>query len=88
MGRKRIGYENDNHLSAFDRARDELFSHILNCGVLEADSHHRKEWFDDTLDYLGQRHPSLSAAKLATLRELGERFCQPVISDDRTLKTN
>ncbi len=88
MGRKRPGHRKDNHPSAFDRARNELFSHILNCGVLEADRDHRKEWFDDTIDYLSQRHPSLSKSMLASLRELGERYCQPVMSDERTIGTN
>ena len=86
MGRKRLSQSNHNHPGAFDRARDELFTHILNCGVLEADGHHRREWFDDTIDYLGQRHPSLTEVMLASLRELGERYCQPVI--DRTLETS
>ena len=27
--------------SAFDQARDELFSHILRCGVLEAEPEHQ-----------------------------------------------
>ena len=36
----------------FEQARDELFSHILRCGVLEALPEHQKEWFDDTMVYL------------------------------------
>src|SRR5690242_13322248 len=36
----------------FEQARDELFSHILRCGVLEATPEHQKEWFDDTMLYL------------------------------------
>src|SRR5438445_114912 len=32
----------------FEQARDELFSHILRCGVLEATPEHQQEWFDDT----------------------------------------
>src|SRR5205823_448953 len=31
--------------TSFEQARDELFSHILRCGVLEAASEHQKEWF-------------------------------------------
>ncbi len=38
--------------TSFEQARDELFSHILRCGVLEATPEHQKEWFDDTLLYL------------------------------------
>ncbi len=48
--------------TSFEQARDELFSHILRCGVLEASLEHQKEWFDDTLLYLadrfGIRHPA------------------------------
>ncbi len=38
--------------TSFEQARDELFSQILRCGVLEATPEHQKEWFDDTLLYL------------------------------------
>jgi hypothetical protein len=62
----------------FEQARDELFSHILRCGVLEASDEHRKEWFDDTMDYLAERYEALSDAELDQLRVLGERYCQPV----------
>lgn len=65
--------------SALDQARDELFSHILRCGVLEADSEHQKEWMDDTMQYVTDRYPDLKAEELATVRTLGERFCQPVV---------
>lgn len=62
----------------FDQARDELFSHILRCGVLEALPEHQKEWFDDTMSYLTERYDDLSAEELGQLRLLGERYCQPV----------
>ena len=62
----------------FDQARDELFSHILRCGVLEAATDHQKEWFDDTMDYLAERYDQLSDTDLDGLRKLGERYCQPV----------
>ena len=62
----------------FDQARDELFSHILRCGVLEATGEHQKEWFDDTMDYLTERYDQLSDQDLDSLRKLGERYCQPV----------
>lgn len=65
--------------SALDQARDELFSHILRCGVLEAAPEHQKEWMDDTMGYLAERYPDLAADELATIRTLGERFCQPVV---------
>ena len=64
---------------AFDQARDEMFSHILRCGVLEALPEHQKEWFDDTMLYLGERYEDLGPDELAQLRVLGERYCQPVV---------
>ena len=82
MRRKRNGHGHDNHPSSFDKARDELFSHILNCGVIEADAAHQKEWFDDTMDYVAQRYSALSNVQLASLRALGERYCKPVISNE------
>ncbi len=65
--------------SALDQARDELFSHILRCGVLDAAPEHQKEWMDDTMQYVTDRYPDLKAEELATVRTLGERFCQPVV---------
>ncbi len=64
--------------TAFDSARDELFSHILRCGVLEAAPEHQKEWMDDTMQYVADRYPELSGEQQSQLRVLGERFCQPV----------
>jgi len=64
----------------FDQARDELFSHILRCGVLEATPEHQKEWFDDTIPYLGDRYGGLDPDQLAELRLLGERYCRPVVA--------
>ena len=62
--------------TAFDAARDELFSHILRCGVLEAAPEHQKEWMDDTMQYVADRYPDLNAEQQGQLRVLGERFCQ------------
>jgi hypothetical protein len=64
--------------SAFDQARDELFSHILRCGVIDALVEHQKDWFDDTMQYLAERYPELREPELTQLRALGERYCQPV----------
>jgi len=69
----------------FEQARDELFSHILRCGVLEASDEHRKEWFDDTMDYLAERYEALSDAELDQLRVLGERYCRPVQARPETV---
>lgn len=65
--------------TAFEQARDELFSHILRCGVLEAAPEHQKEWFDDTMLYLADRYPDLEDQDLEQLRTLGERYCRPVV---------
>lgn len=66
--------------TTFEQARDELFSHILRCGVLEAAEEHRREWFDDTMDYLAERYEALRSAELNELRTLGERYCRPVVA--------
>ena len=50
--------------TTLDQARDELFSHILRCGVLEAAPEHQKEWMDDTMQYLGDRYPDLKPEQL------------------------
>ncbi len=64
--------------SLLDQARDELFSHILRCGVVEAEPDQQKEWIDDTMQYLGERYPDLDEEMLTQVRTLGERFCRPV----------
>lgn len=69
----------------FEQARDELFSHILRCGVLEANAADQNEWFDDTMDYLAERYEGLSDAELDGLRKLGERYCQPVIQRNEAI---
>jgi hypothetical protein len=66
--------------SPFEQARDELFSHILRCGVLEATPEHQKEWFDDTMLYLAERYGDLTDEELHQLRVLGERYCRPVVA--------
>jgi hypothetical protein len=66
--------------TSFEQARDELFSHILRCGVLEATLEHQKEWFDDTLLYLADRFTDLTETELNDLRVLGERYCRPVVA--------
>lgn len=65
--------------NAIDRARDELFSHIRRCGVLDAEDDQRSEWFDDTIEYLGERYPELTPNELGDLRTIGERYCAPAI---------
>lgn len=70
--------------TTFEQARDELFSHILRCGVLEAASEHQKEWFDDTMMYLADRFEDLTETELGDLRLLGERYCRPVVARTAT----
>jgi hypothetical protein len=65
--------------TVLDRARDELFSAIRQCGVLAAERDDQVEWMDDTLNYMKERHPELARQELLQLREAGLRFCQPVI---------
>jgi hypothetical protein len=62
------------------RARDELFSHINRCGVLQAAPEDQDTWMNETIEYLGERYPDLSDADLGELRAVGMRFCQPAIS--------
>ena len=64
--------------SSFDQARDEMFSHILRCGVIEALPEHQKDWFDDTMQYIADRYEDLADEQIGQLRQLGERYCQPV----------
>ena len=61
----------------FDEARDELFQHIMRCGVIGSEPEHQGEWFDDTMKYLADRFHELSAEQLKQIRVLGERFVQP-----------
>ncbi|HSR41928.1 MAG TPA: hypothetical protein VLL48_07145 [Longimicrobiales bacterium] len=62
-----------------ERARDELFSHINRCGVLDASSDDQKTWMDETIEYLAERYPDLSDADLKELYGVGIRFCKPPI---------
>ena len=63
-----------------ERARDELFSHIHRCGVLEAEADDQDVWMTETVEYLAERYPDLEVADLAKLKRVGLQFCQPVIS--------
>ena len=65
------------------RARDELFSHINRCGVLQADEEDQRHWMDETIDYLAERYPDLSDQDLQDLYAVGMRFCQPAIPHGR-----
>jgi hypothetical protein len=60
--------------SPFEQARDELFQHIMRCGV---DPEHIEEWFADTMKYMTERYPELSEQQVNELKTLGMRFAQP-----------
>jgi hypothetical protein len=61
----------------FEEARDELFQHIMRCGVVGSALEHQREWFDDTMKYFTERYHELDETELNELRVLGERFAQP-----------
>ena len=63
--------------SPFEQARDELFQHIMRCGVVGSDPEHQAEWFEETMQYMGERYHELDQKELRELRTLGERFAQP-----------
>lgn len=72
--------------TTFDRARDELFSHIHRCEVIGATPEQQEEWMDDTLEFMAERYPELTDKELEDLKNLGLRFCQPVIPHGRETK--
>jgi hypothetical protein len=78
VGKHKRAYSKDDNTSPFDKARDELLSHILQCGVLQAEPEHQKDWFDDTMEYLAERYPTLAKKDLKEIRAVGEQYCRPV----------
>lgn len=70
--------------SPFEEARDELFQHIMRCGVVGSDPEHQEEWFNDTMAYMTDRYPELNPEQMAELRKLGTRFAQPPKKRDDT----
>jgi hypothetical protein len=61
----------------FEECRDELFQHVIRCGVIGAEADHVSEWFDQTMKYMEERFPELSEEQLKELRVLGQRFAKP-----------
>lgn len=61
----------------FEDARDEMFQHVMKCGVIGAAAEDQQEWFDSTMNYLADRYHELNEKEIAELRVLGERFIQP-----------
>ena len=77
MAKKPIRRQAPSVPTPFDEARDELFQHIMRCGVIGSDPEHQGEWFDQTMAYMTDRFPELTPTQLKELRTLGERFAQP-----------
>jgi hypothetical protein len=69
---------NASYKAPLDEARDELFQHIMKCGVIGAAPEDQKEWFDATMTYFTERYPELNQLELTQLRTQGERFAQPL----------
>ena len=63
----------------FEEARDELFQHIIQCGVIGSAPEHQSEWFENTITYLAGRYHELSQKEVEDLRVLGQRFAQPPV---------
>ena len=70
--------------SPFEEARDELFQHIMRCGVVGSEADDQAHWFGETMAYMTDRFPELSAEQIGELRKLGERFAQPPKKRDDT----
>ena len=49
----------------------------MRCGVVGADEEHVQEWFAETIKYMTERFPELSAQQITELQTLGMRFAQP-----------
>ena len=71
--------------SPFEEARDEMFQHIMRCGVVGSDPAHQEEWFNETMAYMTERYPELNGDQITELRKLGERFSQPPKKRDDTV---
>lgn len=61
----------------FEEARDEMFQHIMQCGVIGCEPEDQAIWFDDTMRYIADRFSELTQKELTQIRQLGERFVQP-----------
>ena len=71
----------------FDQARDEMFQHVMRCGVIGSAPEHQKEWFDETMKYLSDRYHELDQKAIVDLRVLGERFAAPTVTPDDPVPT-
>jgi hypothetical protein len=71
-----------------DIARDELMSHIHRCGVLKASPEQQDIWLEDTMQFMAERYTQLTEPELKQLHEIGKRFCQPVIANQSSGRTD
>ena len=69
--------------TTFDAARDQLFSEMHRCGVLEASKEEAEHWLEDTMGYLSDLYGSLEPGELEELRAIGARFARPPIPHGR-----
>lgn len=69
--------------TVLDRARDELFSHIQRCDVLQATEEHQKEWLEETMAFMSERYPDLTKLQMAQLEAMGRRYIRPAIPHGR-----
>lgn len=67
--------------SEIEQARNDLFGHIHRCGVLRSTEEQQLEWMTDTIEYLAECYPSLTDEELTDLKNIGLRFCRPVIDN-------
>ena len=59
---------NSSQPTVLDRARDELFSAIRQCGVIAAEREDQVEWMEDTLGFMKERTGTAPAVlRLETL---------------------
>ncbi len=79
MARRRNDRKPQRPKSSFENARDELFRVIRECAVIDAHEEDQRAWMDETVQFMSERYPDLTQPDLNNLRELGLRFCQPVI---------
>jgi hypothetical protein len=77
MAKQRNRHKETISSTPFEQARDELFQHIIRCGVLQAAPEHQLEWFEDTMGYIEDRYPELKDEQISELKKLGIRFCEP-----------
>ncbi|HEX9562999.1 MAG TPA: hypothetical protein VF981_03480 [Gemmatimonadaceae bacterium] len=77
MAKRQVRHREVTLPTPFEEARDEMFQHIMQCGVIGCSPEDQAEWFEDTMRYLASRFSELSEKELRQIRVLGERFVQP-----------